>query len=59
MERDSTLDTRFHRGRGLGSRITRLLAAAALWAAVPNVGQAQNGDSSGVRLFEAGKFKEA
>src|SRR3954447_15183535 len=59
MERDSMLDPRFHRGRGLGSRITTLLAAAALWAAVPNVGRAQNGDSSGVRLFEAGKFKEA
>jgi len=59
MERDSRLDTRFGRGRGLGSRLTALFVAAAAYAAVPNVAPAQNGDSSGVRLFEAGKFKEA
>ena len=59
MARDSRLDARFNRGRGLGSRITTLFGAVALWAAAPNVSQAQNGDSSGVHLFEAGKFKEA
>ena len=59
MERDSRLDTRFDRGRGLGSRITALFAAAALWVVVPNVARAQNSDSSGVRLFDAGRFKEA
>jgi tetratricopeptide (TPR) repeat protein len=58
-ERDSRLDTRFVRGRGLGSRLTALFVAAAAYAALPNVAPAQNGDSSGVRLFEAGKFKEA
>ena len=58
-ERDSRLDTRFVRGRGLGSRLTTLFVAAAAYAALPNVAPAQNGDSSGVRLFEAGKFKEA
>ena len=59
MERDSRLDTRVGRGRGLGSRLTALFVAAAACVAVPNVAQAQNSDSSGVRLFEAGKFKEA
>jgi len=59
IEGDSRLDTRFDRGRGLGSRITAVFAAAALWVVVPNVARAQNSDSSGVRLFEAGKFNEA
>jgi len=59
MERDSRLDARFGGSRGLGSRITTLFGAAAIWVAVPNVVAAQNSDSSGVRLFEAGKFKEA
>ena len=59
MQRDSRLDARFGRGRGLGSRITTMFGAVALWAAGPNVAQAQNGDSSGVRLFEAGRFTEA
>jgi len=59
MARDSMLDARFRRGRGLGSRITMLFGAVVFWALVPNVSLAQNGDSSGVRLFEAGKFKEA
>ena len=59
MARDSRLDARFGRGRGLGSRITALLGLVAMWAAAPNVAQAQNGDSTGVRLFEAGKFREA
>ena len=59
MERDSRLDTRFGRGRGLESRLTVLFVAAAAWLVVPNVARAQNSDSSGVRLFEAGKFKEA
>jgi len=59
MERDSRLDTRFGRGRGLGSRVAAVAAAAVVWAAMPSVGAAQNDDSSGVRLFEAGKFREA
>jgi tetratricopeptide (TPR) repeat protein len=59
IERDSRLDTRFGRGRGLGSRIAALFAAAAVCVLVPNVVAGQNGDSSGVRLFEAGKFSEA
>ena len=50
------LDTRSVWGRGLGSRIAALVAAAVL---VPNVLAGQNSDSSGVRLFEAGKYKEA
>jgi len=56
--RDSRLDRpqQVVRGRGLGSRVA-VLVAAALW--VPNVLAAQNSDTSGVRLFEAGKFKEA
>ena len=54
--RDSGLDTRHDRGRGLGSRVAAVVAAAVL---VPSVLAGQNGDSSGVRLFEAGKFKEA
>ena len=50
------LDTRLVRGRGLGSRVAALVAAAAL---VPHVLVGQNSDTSGVRLFEAGKYKEA
>jgi tetratricopeptide (TPR) repeat protein len=58
VARDSRLDPPrlFGRGRGLGSRVA-VLVAAAMW--VPNVLAAQNGDSSGARLFEAGKYKEA
>jgi tetratricopeptide (TPR) repeat protein len=56
--RDSRLDTRrqFVRGRGLGSRVAAVVAAAAL---VPNVLVGQNSDTGGVRLFEAGKYREA
>jgi tetratricopeptide (TPR) repeat protein len=57
--RDSRLDTRFSRGRGLGSRTAALTAVAAVCVLVPNVVAGQNADSSGVRLFEAGKFNEA
>jgi tetratricopeptide (TPR) repeat protein len=42
--------------RGLGSRVAVLLAAT-LW--LPNVLAGQNGETDGVRLFEAGKYKEA
>jgi tetratricopeptide (TPR) repeat protein len=42
--------------RGLGSRVAVLLAAT-LW--LPNVSSGQNGETDGVRLFEAGKYKEA
>ena len=42
--------------RGLGSRVAVLVAAAML---VPNVLAGQNGETDGVRLFEAGKYKEA
>ena len=58
MPRDSRLDIRrtFVRGRGLGSRVAAVIAAALL---VPNVLAGQNSDTSGVRLFEAGKYKEA
>lgn len=44
--------------RGLGSRVAVLIAAAII-VVVPNGLAGQNVDSSGVRLFEAGKFKEA
>src|SRR5690348_18002221 len=54
--RDSTLGARFVRGRGLGSRVAVVVAAAVL---VPNVLAGQNSDSNGVRLFEAGKYREA
>ena len=58
MPRDSRLDTRrtLVRGRGLGSRVAGIIAAALL---VPNVLAGQNSDTNGVRLFEAGKYKEA
>ena len=42
--------------RALGSRAAAVVAAAML---VPQVLVGQNGDSTGVRLFEAGKYKEA
>lgn len=51
--RDSMLSA-----RGLGSRAA-VVVAAAIALALPNVLAGQNGDSDGVRLFEAGKFKEA
>ena len=54
--RDSTLDTPHGRGRGVESRVAVLIAAMLL---VPNVVAGQNVDSTGVRLFEAGKFREA
>jgi len=55
--RDSSFSTRqTRRVRALGSRVA-VLVAAALW--VPNVVAGQNGEPDGVRLFEAGKFKEA
>ena len=54
--RDSRLDPRPRRGRGLGSRAAVAVAAVLL---VPNVVASQRADSTGVRLFEAGKFKEA
>jgi tetratricopeptide (TPR) repeat protein len=54
--RDSRLGTRQVMGRGLGSRVAAVVASAVL---VPNVLAGQNIDSSGVRLFEAGKYKEA
>jgi tetratricopeptide (TPR) repeat protein len=54
-DRDSRLGTRLHRGRGLGSRVAAVAAAVL----VPAVLAGQNSDTTGVRLFEAGKFKEA
>ena len=59
MERGSTLDARFGRGRGLEPRVAAMVAVAVSLLSVPNVLAGQNSDSSGVRLFEAGKFKEA
>ena len=56
MDRDSRLGARRDRGCGFGSRVAVLVAAAVV---VPNVLAGQNGDSAGVRLFDAGKFKEA
>ena len=58
MPRDPRLDARPQvvRARGFGSRIAALVAAVVL---VPNVLAGQDSDSSGVRLFEAGKYKEA
>jgi tetratricopeptide (TPR) repeat protein len=59
-ERGSTLGTRSGRGRGLEPRVAALVAAAAVCTLLmPNVVAAQNADSSGVRLFDAGKYKEA
>jgi len=54
--RDSGLRTRHGRGRGLESRVAALVAAAVL---VPRLAVAQDADPNGVRLFEAGKFREA
>ena len=60
MERGSTLGARSGWGRGLEPRVAAIIAvAAACLVSVPNVLAGQNSDSSGVRLFEAGKFKEA
>lgn len=44
--------------RGLGSRAV-VLVATAIAMAMPNALAGQDGDSDGVRLFEAGKFREA
>ena len=55
-DRGSTLLIPHGRGRGVGPRIAVLVAAAVL---LPNGLAGQNGDSTGVRLFEAGKFKDA
>jgi tetratricopeptide (TPR) repeat protein len=56
--RDPRLGIRQRRGRGLGSRVAAVVLAAAM--SVPNVVlAAQNGDSAGILLFEAGKFREA
>ena len=58
MRGDPRLDTWQLRGRGLGSRVAAVVFAVAM--AVPNVSSAaQNGDSAGILLFEAGKFREA
>jgi tetratricopeptide (TPR) repeat protein len=61
VSRDPGLGSRYHRSRGLGSRAAAFVAAAVLGAALlaPNVVAGQNGDASGVLLFEAGKFREA
>ena len=59
MEWDSRLDPRFGRGRGLESRVAAMIAAVAVCLSSPNVLVGQNSDSSGVRLFDAGRFKEA
>lgn len=56
MFRDSMLGTRRGWGRGLGSRVAAVVAAA-VW--VPNVLAGQTSDTDGVRLFEAGKYREA
>jgi tetratricopeptide (TPR) repeat protein len=56
LDRDSTLGARLVRGRGLGSRVAVVIAAA---VCVPNVVAGQNSDSNGVRLFDAGKYREA
>jgi tetratricopeptide (TPR) repeat protein len=57
VTRDSGLDSRLHRSRGLGSRAAALVAAVLL---APNALLAtQNGDTAGILLFEAGKFREA
>jgi tetratricopeptide (TPR) repeat protein len=54
------LGARFGRSRGLEPRVAAMVAvAAACMLSVPNVLAGQNSDSSGARLFEAGKFKEA
>jgi tetratricopeptide (TPR) repeat protein len=55
--RDPRLDSRQRRGGGLGSRVAVLIAAAVLL--LPNVLAAQNGDSAGILLFEAGRYREA
>ena len=56
MERDSRLTPRRRWGCGLGSRVA-VLVAAVMW--VPDVLAGQNSDTDGVRLFEAGKYREA
>ena len=58
MRRDPRLDSRQRRGGGLGSRVAVLIAAAVLMV-FPNVLAAQNGDSAGILLFEAGRYREA
>lgn len=53
---DSGLRTRQGRGRGLESRVAAVVAAALL---VPRLAVGQDVDLNGLRLFEAGKFREA
>jgi tetratricopeptide (TPR) repeat protein len=53
--RDSRLGARHRRGRGLGSRV----AAGAATLLLPCALAGQNIDTSGIRLFEAGKYQEA
>ncbi len=53
--RDSRLGARRGRGRGLGSRV----AAGAATLLIPCVLASQDTDTSGIRLFEAGRYKEA
>ena len=60
MPRDPRLDSRCSRGRGLGSRAASLIVAVVSLAVLaPNVHAVQNGDSAGILLFEAGRFREA
>jgi tetratricopeptide (TPR) repeat protein len=60
VPRDPRLDTRCSRGRGLGSRAASLIVAVvSLVVLAPNVHAVQNGDSAGILLFEAGRFREA
>ena len=54
--RDSGLRTRQGWGRGLESRVATLVAATML---IPSLLAAQDADPNGVRLFEAGKYREA
>ena len=60
MPRDPRLDSRCSRGRGLGSRAASLIVAVVSLAVLaPNVHAVQNGDSAGILLFDAGRFREA